>query len=184
MRARSCAFALFFVQNFPSLFLFSAISVSLFSFFFFWSEEEEKGERSRERERKEICVQITQIFYEWTHRGEKGKKLVVRTYTYTIAVFPSFFSFILIRYSYLFLSLLFYLSWYSRILVLQNLLLRLRSFFLSLFFSSLFSSFPFHRYRYINNCDRLAYTGRNMSLNQVPFFYCLSWKTSCCVSCL
>jgi hypothetical protein len=61
---RACA--LFFVQIFPSLF-FYAIAV-------FWSLKEK---RERESRRKEICVQITQIFYEWTHRGEKGKKLVI-----------------------------------------------------------------------------------------------------------
>ena len=41
--------------------------------------------------------------------------------------------------------------------------------------SFFFFSFPqIQTYRYINNCDRLAYTGRNMSLNQVPSFFTVS----------
>jgi hypothetical protein len=77
-------------------------SCSLFKFFLPFSllllssDHSKKVERERAREkeretrrrRKEICVQITQIFYEWTHRGEKGKNSL---FAYTVVVFPSFF---------------------------------------------------------------------------------------------
>jgi hypothetical protein len=90
---RACA--LFFVQIFPSLF-FYAIAV-------FWSLKEK---RERERERKEICVQITQIFYEWTHRGEKGKNSL---FSYTRRFFFSRF----VHCFYLFLLVLIVLSFAS-----------------------------------------------------------------------
>jgi hypothetical protein len=132
---RACV--LFFVQIFPSL--FSAIAV-------FWSLKER---RERESRRKEICVQITQIFYEWTHRGEKGKNsLFAHIHTRRFPFF--FFSLILVRCSYLFLLLL--------VLIVSNFGSTKSSLSLSLSPSL-----------YIYNCNRLAHTGRNMLLNQVLF---------------
>ena len=118
---RACV--LFFVQIFPSL--FSTIAV-------FWSlkerrerERERAIEREREtrrRRRKEICVQITQIFYEWTHRGEKGKNsLFAHIHTRRFPFFFSLSPLFLFMPAISFFDCFFYLSSYSRNLFRENL---------------------------------------------------------------
>lgn len=75
-----------------------------------------QGERERERDqrrkrRKEICVQITQIFYEWTHRGEKGKNSLF-AHTYILAVFPSSFLSLSLSYSCSLLRFISFIAFY------------------------------------------------------------------------
>jgi len=95
-------------------------SCSLFKFFLPFSllllssDHSKKGEREREREsrrrRKEICVQITQIFYEWTHRGEKGKNSLF-AHTHTHSSFSLLFSLLFLFVSAIYFFYCFYLSW-------------------------------------------------------------------------
>ncbi len=101
-------------------------------------------------------MQITQIFYEWTHRGEKGKNSLF-AYTHTQSSFSLLFSLLFLFVAAIYFFYCFHLSWYSRILVLPK--------------SSLYFSFSYPLYIYLNNCNRLAHTGRNMSLNQVLSCY-------------
>jgi hypothetical protein len=74
-------------------------------------EREKQRERKREsRRRKEICVQITQIFYEWTHRGEKGKNSLF-AHTHTNSSFSLLYSLLFLFVAAIYFFYCFYLSW-------------------------------------------------------------------------
>jgi hypothetical protein len=138
---RACA--LFFVQIFPSL--FSAIAV-------FWSFKERRERERVEEEKKSVC-KLLKSFMNERIGAKKGKTRCSHIHS---RHFPFFF----LSYS---CSLLLFIS------VIASACLDSLEFW---FYQNLLSaslSLSSSLSIYINNCDRLVYTGRNMLLNQVLF---------------